>query len=63
MAAVSVPNRPFSSEPVTGLSLPDGIFETSIGAQRINAHFKNLGAAATPLSMLTSKAYPIQESS
>jgi hypothetical protein len=41
MAAISVPRRPFSSEPFTGLALPDGIFETSIGAQRINAHFAN----------------------
>lgn len=46
MPAISVPNRPFASETITGLALPDGIFETTIGAQRINAHFKNQGASA-----------------
>src|SRR5271154_5347448 len=48
MAAISVPNRPFSSELITGLALPDGIFETTIGLQRVNAHFKNQGASPSP---------------
>ena len=48
MAAIAVPNRPFSSELITGLALPDGIFETTIGAQRINAHFKNQGVSPSP---------------
>jgi hypothetical protein len=45
MAAIAVPNRPFSSERKTGLMLPDGIFEVSLGRQRINAQFKNIGGA------------------
>ncbi|PIW59936.1 hypothetical protein [Shewanella sp. CG12_big_fil_rev_8_21_14_0_65_47_15] len=40
-----IPNRPFSTEPITGMMLPDGIFEISLGKQRINAHFTNSGAA------------------
>ena len=40
-----IPNRPFSTEPITGMMLPDGIFEISLGKQRINAHFMNGGAA------------------
>jgi hypothetical protein len=42
---VTVPNRPFSTETITGLMLPDGVFESSLGHQRINAHFRNLDAA------------------
>src|ERR1700741_351506 len=49
MAAISVPNRPFASEMITGLALPDGIFETTIGIQRVNAHFKNQGSSASPM--------------
>ena len=45
MATVTVPNRPFSTELITGLMLPDGIFESSLGRQRINAHFRNVGGA------------------
>lgn len=37
----TIPNRPFSTEPITGLMLPDGVFEASIGKQTINAHIKN----------------------
>lgn len=46
MPAISVPRRPFSSELFTGLALPDGIFETRIGTQRINAHFANTSGDA-----------------
>ncbi len=46
MATMTVPNRPFASEPITGLALPDGIFEASLGRQRINAQFQNVGGAA-----------------
>jgi hypothetical protein len=46
MAAFAITHRPFASDLFTGLALPDGIFETSIGAQRINAHVTNTGAAA-----------------
>ncbi len=45
MISVTVPNRPFSTDAITGLMLPDGIFEASLGQQRINAHFTNVGAA------------------
>jgi PKD repeat protein len=44
--AISIPNRPFSTEPITGLMMPDGIFEVALGIQRINAHFLNEGATA-----------------
>ena len=45
MAAITVPNRPFASDIITGLALPDGFFEASLGQQRINAQFQNGGAA------------------
>ncbi len=38
---VTIPNRPFSTENITGLMLPDGIFETTLGNQMLNAHFRN----------------------
>jgi hypothetical protein len=41
MSDISIPYRPFSSETITGLQLPDGLFETSLGTQRINAFFQN----------------------
>lgn len=40
-----IPNRPFSTDAITGLMLPDGIFDATLGKQRINAHFTNQGAA------------------
>jgi hypothetical protein len=46
MITMSVPNRPFASEMITGLALPDGIFETTLGVQRVNAYFSNQGASA-----------------
>ena len=49
MAAVTVPNRPFSTHPATGLMMPDGIFEASVGLQEINAQFRNdSGATLAP---------------
>src|SRR5712691_7638521 len=45
MAPITVPNRPFATDMITGLMLPDGVFEASIGNQWINAHFTNAGAA------------------
>ena len=42
---ITVPNRPFATETITGLMLPDGVFESSLGHQRLNAHFTNLDAA------------------
>ena len=46
MIALTVPNRPFATDAITGLQLPDGIFEASLGQQRVNAHFTNTGGAA-----------------
>lgn len=44
MLNYAIPNRPFASEPFTGLMLPDGIFETTLGTQAINAHLATTGA-------------------
>lgn len=46
MIPVTVPNRPFGTDLITGLMLPDGVFEASLGDQRINAQLKNVGASA-----------------
>ncbi|MES2949005.1 MAG: hypothetical protein V4858_10735 [Pseudomonadota bacterium] len=46
MLNLNIPNRPFATEPITGLMLPDGIFECALGVQSINVHLKNTGAAA-----------------
>lgn len=46
MIPVDIPNRPFSTELYTGLMLPDGIFESSLGNQALNAQFQNTGASA-----------------
>lgn len=43
---VTVPNRPFATETITGLMLPDGVFESSLGHQRINAQLRNTDSAA-----------------
>jgi len=45
MLDFNIPNRPFASEPITGLMLPDGIFESTIGKQNINIHLINSGPA------------------
>src|SRR3954453_5199684 len=36
---IAVPHRPFATELYTGLQVPGGFFETSLGQQNINAHF------------------------
>src|SRR5215217_4634408 len=46
MANISINNRPFASDFITGLMLPDGIFEASLGLQQLNAHFTNTGGTA-----------------
>jgi hypothetical protein len=48
MIALTVPQRPFSTDRFTGLMLPDGFFEAALGRQRINAHVTNIGAGASP---------------
>jgi hypothetical protein len=40
---LTIPNRPFATEKITGLMMPDGIFEITLGNQRLNAHFHNSG--------------------
>ncbi|MFD2189635.1 hypothetical protein [Pistricoccus aurantiacus] len=44
--AVLVPNRPFASDFITGLMLPDGIFVPMLGKQYINVQVRNAGAGA-----------------
>lgn len=46
MASMEIPHRPFGSELITGLQLPDGFFEASLGRQRVNAHFVNTSGGA-----------------
>jgi len=51
MIPITIPNRPFAAEPITGLMLPDGVFEASFGLLQLHAQFQNLGA--TPISDAT----------
>jgi len=41
---LEVTNRPFSVEPITGVMLPDGIFDSAIFEQNITCFFTNTGA-------------------
>ncbi len=52
MSMITIPNRPFSSDLITGLMLPDGIFESTLGKQKINAQFKNVGAGTVNNSQI-----------
>jgi hypothetical protein len=52
MSTIDILNRPFATEIITGLMLPDGIFEASLGKQRINAQFKNMGASTATNSKM-----------
>src|SRR3954469_3848912 len=45
MATLQILDRPFASEQITGLALPDGIFEIAFGQLTINAHIRNAGRA------------------
>ncbi len=45
--AFAIPNRPFATEPFTGLMTPDGIFEIALGQQNINMHVANSAAAVS----------------
>lgn len=38
---LAIPNRPFATEKITGLMVPDGLFEITLGNQRLNAHIRN----------------------
>ncbi len=46
MATFAIPNRPFATEPITGMMTPDGIFEVALGQQSINAHVQSSSGAA-----------------
>jgi hypothetical protein len=48
MIPVDIINRPFASDFITGLMLPDGIFEATLGRQQLNAHFTNKGSSDLP---------------
>jgi len=43
--AFAIQNRPFATEPITGMMLPDGIFAAGIGKENINAYVQNDGGA------------------
>lgn len=45
MIPISIPNRPFATELLTGAMLPDGFFESSLAFQKINSYFRNDGLA------------------
>lgn len=47
MSHFSIPNRPFATDLITGLMLPDGIFVTMLGRQNLTVQIKNQGAAAS----------------
>ena len=44
MSHFSIPNRPFATDLITGLMLPDGIFVTMLGRQNLTVQLKNQGA-------------------
>lgn len=46
MITVNINNRPFASDFITGMMLPDGIFEASIGRLQLNTYFTNTGTGA-----------------
>lgn len=41
---MSIRNRPFAVEPITGVMMPDGIFDTALFHQRISCHYTNTGS-------------------
>ena len=51
MATFAIPNRPFATEPITGLMTPDGIFEIAIGQQNINVHVQSSSGSATNIQV------------
>lgn len=58
MISVAIPNRPFSTDLITGVMLPDGIFESSLGKQRLNAHFVNQAATVAAQVYVESVSHP-----
>ncbi|ACG74534.1 conserved hypothetical protein [Anaeromyxobacter sp. K] len=58
--AITVPTRPFASDLITGLMLPDGIFVTMLGKQNINLQVQNAGggSVAAPKVYIESVSHP-----
>jgi len=50
MSHFTIPNRPFATDLITGLMLPDGIFVTMLGRQNLTVQLKNQGATASGFS-------------
>lgn len=51
MTHITIPNRPFATEPITGFMIPDGNFEISFGRQDINAQVQNAGSSPMTASV------------
>lgn len=47
MSHFTIPNRPFATDLITGLMLPDGLFVTMLGRQNLTVQIKNQGATAS----------------
>ncbi len=45
VSQLAIPNRPFATDLITGLMLPDGIFVTMLGRQNVTVQLANRGAA------------------
>lgn len=50
MSQLAIPNRPFATDLITGLMLPDGIFVTMLGRQNITVQLTNRGASTVGFS-------------
>lgn len=50
--AIIIPTRPFATDLITGLMLPDGIFVTMLGKQYINVQIDNRGPSTVRNSFL-----------
>jgi len=46
MSSFIIPNRPFATDLITGLMLPDGFFVTMLGRQNLSVQINNQGASA-----------------
>ena len=46
MVDFDIANRPFATHPMTGLMMPDGIFDTALGVQELHAQLRNTTAGA-----------------
>ncbi|MFJ8469838.1 hypothetical protein [Streptomyces swartbergensis] len=53
---MTVEARPFAIEPVTGVMLPDGIFDNALYNLRIACRYTNAGTTDSPTSRSTWRA-------